>query len=126
VVLGGLALPKDKEKEAESSEGKTSNPKKHQEGEREKSPEREENPKTEKEAADPPKEHNLEMEIKDTNPPETQSPETGTKASIPRKSKIHSVHQGRLRNRLGSPSPLSHPCSRRKETYRKGGFLAKS
>ena len=28
VVLGGLGLPKDKEKEAKSSEGKTSNPEK--------------------------------------------------------------------------------------------------
>jgi hypothetical protein len=33
VVLGGLGLPKDNEREAESSEGKTSNPKKRQGGE---------------------------------------------------------------------------------------------
>ena len=85
MVLGGLALPKDKEKEAESSEGKTSNPKKHQEGEREKSPEWEKNPKTKKEAVDPPKEQNSEVEIKDTNPLETQNPETGTKTSDPPK-----------------------------------------
>jgi hypothetical protein len=39
VVLGGLGLSKDKEKEAESFEGKTSNPKKCKEGEQEKNPE---------------------------------------------------------------------------------------
>jgi hypothetical protein len=39
IVLEGLGLPKDKEKEAESSEGQTSNPEKRQEGEQEKSPE---------------------------------------------------------------------------------------
>jgi hypothetical protein len=46
VVLGGLGLPKDKEREAESSEGKTSNPEKRQEGEQEKKPEKEKKPRT--------------------------------------------------------------------------------
>jgi outer membrane biosynthesis protein TonB len=103
VVLGGLALPKDKEKEAESSEGQTSNPKKHQEGEREKSPEREENPKTEKEAADPPKEQNSEVEIKDTNPPETQNPETGTKTSDPPKEQDPLSTPGKAAKQIGQP-----------------------
>jgi hypothetical protein len=105
VVLGGLGLSKDKEKEAESSAGQTSNPEKRQEGEqeqnpeqdksleqgknpeqeknpdKEKSPEQEKNPETEKEATDPPKEHSPEVEIKDTDPPEIQNPEAGMNTS---------------------------------------------
>jgi hypothetical protein len=65
VVLGGLGLSKDKEKEDESSEGQTSNPEKCQEGEQDK------NPKTEKETTDPPKEHSPEVEVRNTDPPET-------------------------------------------------------
>jgi hypothetical protein len=103
--LGGLGIPKDKEREAGSSASQTSNPKKHQEGkqeqnpeqgksleqekspeqeknpEKKKSPVREDNPETEKEVTDPPKEHGPEVEIKDTDPPKTQNPEAGTKTS---------------------------------------------
>jgi hypothetical protein len=89
VVLGGLGLPKDKEKEAGSSGGQTSNPEKHQEKqeqkspEREKSPKRNQNPTTEKEDTNPPKEHSAEVEVTSTNSPKTQSPDGGTKTSDP-------------------------------------------
>jgi hypothetical protein len=121
VVLGGLGLPKDKEKEAESSEGKTSNPEKRQEGEqekkpekekspeqeknpdKEKSPEQEKNPETEKENTDPPKEHSPEVEIKDTDPPETQNPETGTKTSDPPKEQDPLSTPGKGAKQIGQP-----------------------
>ena len=76
MVLGGLGLPKDKDKEAKGSEGKTSNPEKHQEGEQEKNPDKEKSPKqekypeTEKESTNTPKGPHPEEEIKDTGPPE--------------------------------------------------------
>jgi hypothetical protein len=121
VVLGGLGLPKDKQKEAEISEGKTSNPEKRRGGEKGKSPERKktpeqeenldkgkspeqgENPKTEKDKTDPPKEQNLELEIKDTNPPETQNPETGTKTSDPPKEQNPLSTLGKSAKQIGQP-----------------------
>jgi hypothetical protein len=49
IVLGGLGLPKDKGKEAESSEGKTSKPEKEKTPEQEKKPEKEKTAEQEKE-----------------------------------------------------------------------------
>jgi hypothetical protein len=89
VVLGGLGLPKDKEKEAGSSRGQTSNPEKHQEKQEQKSPEMEKSPKwnqnpmTEKEDTNPPEEHSTEVEVTSTNSPKTQNPDGGTKTSDP-------------------------------------------
>jgi hypothetical protein len=121
VVLGGLGLPKDKDKEAESSEGQTSNPEKRQEGEQEKKPEREkgpeqeknpdkekspeheEDPETEKESTGPPKEHGLEAGMKDTNPPETQNPESGTKTSDPPKEQDPLTTPGKGAKQIGQP-----------------------
>jgi hypothetical protein len=114
VVLGGLRLPKDKDKGAKSSEGQTSNPKKRQEGEQErkperekgpeqeknphkdKSPEQEKDPETEKESASPPKELGPEVEIKDTNPP-------GTKTSDPPKEQDPLTTPGKGAKQIGQP-----------------------
>jgi hypothetical protein len=121
VVLGGLGLPKDKDKKAESSEGKTSNPEKRQEGEQEKKPEREKgpeqeknpdkekspeqenDPETEKESTGPPKEHGQEVEMKDTKPPETQNPESGTKTSDPPKEQDPLTTPGKGAKQIGQP-----------------------
>jgi hypothetical protein len=127
VVLGGLGLSKDKEKEAGSSAGQTSNPEKRQEGnqeqnpeqgksperekspeqeknpEKKKSPEREDNPETEKEVTDPPKEHSPEVEIKDTDPPKTQNPEAGTKTSDPPKEQDPLSTPGKAAKQIGQP-----------------------
>jgi hypothetical protein len=117
VVLGGLVLSKDKEKEAESSEGQTSNPEKRQEGEQEKSPEheknleqekspeQEKNPETEEGTTNPPKEHDPEVEVKNTEPPEIQNPETGTetKTSDPPKEQDSLVTPGKSAKQIGEP-----------------------
>jgi hypothetical protein len=109
VVLGGLGLSKDKEKEAESSEGQTSNPKKRQEGEQEKNPEEEENPEQEKNpetkegTTDPPKEHSPEVEVKNTDPPETQNPETETKTYDPPKEQVSLDTPGKAAKQIGAP-----------------------
>jgi hypothetical protein len=108
-VLGGLGLPKDKEKEAGSSEGQTSNPEKHQERRKEKSPEeqkspdRDKNPETEKENTDPPKEHGPEVEVTNTNPPKTQNPEAGTKTSDPPEGKDSLSTPGKGAKQVGQP-----------------------
>jgi hypothetical protein len=121
VVLGGLGLPKDKQKEAESSEGQTSNPEKEKSPEqeknpdKEKSPEQEENPGTEKgpekekspeiekETTVPPQEHSPEVEVKDTDPPETQTPETGAKTSDPPKEQDSLSTPGKGAKQIGKP-----------------------
>jgi hypothetical protein len=121
VVLGGLGLPKDKDKGAESSEGQTSNPKKHQEGEqekkperekgpeqeknpnKEKSPEQEKDPEMEKESASTPKELSPEVGIKDTNPPETQNLESGMKTSDPPKEQDPLTTPGKGAKHIGQP-----------------------
>jgi hypothetical protein len=48
IVLGGLGLPKDKGKKAESSEGKTSKPENEKTPEQEKEPEKGKTPEQEK------------------------------------------------------------------------------
>jgi hypothetical protein len=146
VVLGGLGLSKDKEKEAESSAGKTSNPEKRQEGEQEQNPEQDKSPERGK---SPEKEKSPEQEKnpeKEKSPEREENPETekettdpsggGNKRSIirkqgrrlltPRKGEIHSAHQGRVRSRSGNPSPLSHPCSRHREALARDGYLVKN
>jgi hypothetical protein len=109
VALGGLGLPKDKDKEAKGSEGQTSNPEKHQGGEqeknpdKEKSPEQKEDPGTEKEATDPPTEQNPEEEIRDTGPPEGQNPETATKTPDPPKQQSPLGTPGEAAKQIGQP-----------------------
>jgi hypothetical protein len=133
-VLGGLGLSKDKEKEAESSEGKTSNPEKRQEGEQEKnpeqekSPEQEKNPKTEEGTTDQPKEHGPEMEVKTQTRLKLRIQRKGQRRrpSILRRSRTHSSHQERWRSKLGNQSPLSPPCSRHREMLARDGYLVKN
>jgi hypothetical protein len=109
VVLGGLGLPKDKDKEAKGSEGQTSNPEKRQEGEqeknpdKEKSPEQEKDPETEKEATNTPKGPHPEEEIKDTGPPEGQNPEAGTKTPDPPKQQSPLSTPGEAAKQIGQP-----------------------
>jgi hypothetical protein len=89
IVLGGLGLPKDKEKEAGSSGGQTSNPEKHQEKQEQKGHEREKSPKqdqdsaTGKEDTNPPKEHDTGAEATSAKSTTTQNPDAGTKISDP-------------------------------------------
>ena len=89
IVLGGLGLPKDKEKEAGSSGGQTSNPEKHQEKQEQKGHEREKSPKqdqdsaTGKEDTNPPKEHGTGAEATSTKSTTTHNPDAGTKTSDP-------------------------------------------
>jgi hypothetical protein len=86
IVLGGLGLPKDKEKEAESSEGQTSKPEKEKSPEQEKEPKKEktpeqekspgqgENPEIKSKTAGSSRGPNSGEEIKYTNPPGGQDP----------------------------------------------------
>jgi hypothetical protein len=103
VVLRGLGLSKDKDKEVESSKGKTSNPKKCQEGEQEKNPEQEKNIEVGEGTTDPPKEHSPEVEIKTTNPPESLNLETGMKTFDPPKEQDSLGTPGKAAKQIGEP-----------------------
>jgi hypothetical protein len=114
-VLGGLGLPKDKGKEAESSEGQTSKPEKEKtpeqgkEPEKEKTPEREKSPepgrnpdmknKTAGSSGGP----NSEKEMKDTNPPGGQDPEAGTKTPDPPKKQSPLSTTEKAARQIGQP-----------------------
>jgi hypothetical protein len=103
VVLGGLGLPKDKEKEAGSSGGQTSNPEKHQEKQEQKSPKRNQSPATEKEGTNPPKEHSAEVEVTSANSPKTQNPDAGTKTSDPPEGPDPFSTPGKGTKQIGQP-----------------------
>jgi hypothetical protein len=115
IVLGGLGLPKDKGKEAESSEGQTSKPEKEKTPEQEKEPEKEKTPEQEKspeqggnpeiknKTAGSSRGPNSEEEIKDTNPPGGQDPEAGTKTPDPPKKQSPLSTTEKAARQIGQP-----------------------